>query len=649
MRHNDIATARQSELFVCSVDYDGCVSVFSAGDAAHNLFLHLHQILIEHPEANVVLMVGSARQSIISDLHHERVNKNGSCLIFFKDFLESFKLKHPDLADRISLDPFLLEDIFREKNPGHHFSIRVDSFSDELRAEYRDRGASFKNGIDIHWQDLFKRALIYAQLHYIGMKHQGKKIQFHFFDDRVCILDNLISLYGNKLELIPSNVSLRLFNYAAGHFNRNVSFDIGGVGFVDNDYSNNVKSFNVSGWLNSLRVAITKRVLSEPNLTLAKHLYRLSSDKDHFIFCLREKWGEYIFEFLDCTLSSHEKMVLVETWLPDMVASRDVARIQHCLRYVHPNVCVDYFIEALEKNDDVLSGAFLPAMLSVNLAEFSKNEITLILFSKKKYDWINNLYPSHDGCQSLVEWCHLVEKNDFKKSLLRYFLNVLFIRCKDMPIWIDLTRFAYHLSTLPGDALSEEACYALSVIVSRYARNSNGFVDRLWCSIISPLVSLELFEISELPEEVIQKYLHGCTENYDTFVQQVVVEKIQAQCVNLMPDRLLSAYRALQFMVLSISLSPESVFNRLHQAITYWKNSSSIIPGKTHLSLLVDEDKALQEVASNSKPRSFFSFFCKCSDKNTVFSHVEFVDSLPLVARKVALTNVRLVVPRYEF
>lgn len=645
MSRHDIATAREPELIVCSIDYDGCLSAYGPDDAAENMILHLHELLMRNSEANLVLMVGSARQSIISDLHHEWANKNGSCWIFLKVFLENFKSKYADLADRISLDPFLLEDIFREKSPGHHFNIRVDSFSEALCSEYYQRAAFFKNGIDIHWQDLTKKTLIYAQLHYIGMKHPGKKILFHFYDDRMSILNYLMVLYAMRVELIPSNFSLCLFNYVAGRFSGNIPLVISGVGYVDNDYSTNVKSLNERGWLNAHHVEISERVLSEPNLALAKHLYQLSTDQNRFMRRLREKWGQYVFTFLDYAFAHHEKMFIVETWLSSIVRSREVECIQHCLRYVHPNICVDYFIRALEKNDDVLAAAFLPAMLSVNLGEFSKNDITLILFSKKKYDWLNQLYASHDNYQSLIAWCRFVEINSLTKSRLRQFLDtIIFVDYKNSPLCKLLNLFCYHLSVLPGDALNEEAYVALDTILSEFANSNIRYIDQLWCKVISPFLSTDLLEMSGSREGIIQKYLLVNTAEYNTRIQAIIVGKIRNVCVNQIHPGLLEAYRALQFVILSISLPPDSVFDRLHEAISFWKISPSVIPGKTHLALLIDCDKKLQETALTSRPRSIFSFFCRCCDKDSVFSHQEFIDLLLFAAGDAHLTTERLVV-----
>ena len=695
MRHNDIATARNPELIVCSIDYDGCISGRHAGDGAENMRLHLRNLVIQNPQANLVLMVGSARQSIFSDLHHELANRNGSCWVFLKSFLLDFQSSFPDLADRVSLDPFLLEDIFCEKNPGHHFDLRVNASSEVLKDMYDDRKRHSMHGLDIHWQDTTKISLIYAQLHYIGMKHPGKKIAFHFYDDWDYVLDALRKWYKLQIELIPNNFSLCLFQYVDGNFIKS-PFNIDGVGFVDCDYSNNVKELHSSDWLGLNRTNIANRILDEPNIVLAIHLFHSSRDKNGFIHRLRERWECAVFDFLDrIDIWPSEKTMIVEWWLLDAVRLKNIAFIERCVQYVDPNVCVEYFINALENNDNELATVLSPILDSPDLGEFSRNDINILLFKKKKYDWLEKQYGY------LVDWCRNTNHDGLKKSGLKDLLVKHFIEYQALPLLIDLKRFCYHLSSLKGDELTAENCVALHAVVLAYAHDNRCFEERLLSTIILSQLTIDLAVnpedsagapafnslifnktpgearvsgdagvamsasgaassaagtgsdarvspragIAEDSERMRQKYLNASTAVYPSEIQKIMIEKIQALSLNETNNALQSAYRILRFVILSASLPSENVLGTLYEMIRYWKNAESIIPGKTHLQLLIEQDRALQ-IEASSRPRSVSSFFCCCCDRNAVFSHEEFVGSLPIVAvRNAAASKIERQVP----
>lgn len=645
MRRNDIATARNPELIVCSIDYDGCISGYSAGDYAKNMYIHLSDLLIRHPQANLVLMVGSARQSIFSDLYHELAHQNGSCWVFLKSYLECFQSDFPDLAGRISLDPFLLEDIFCEKNPGYHFDIRVNSFSKVLVDAYMERAAVFRNGVDIQWQDLTKKSLIYAQLHYIGMKHPGKKIAFHFYDDRMCVLQPLYNLYRSRVELIPNNFSLRLFNYVAGYFNAAFTADINGVGYVDRDYSESVKKLHSADWLSLYHANMANRVLDEPNLALAVHLYHLSQDKNNFILRLREKWGCAAFGFLDhLCIQDSEKMKIAHAWLPDAVNSRDIEFTKLCVRYVHANVCVEYFIKALEGNDNELTAVFSPILDSPFLGDLSRNDINILLFLKKKYDLLKKHYVYHYSLSRLIEWSCSTDSVGLNKPGLKNLLDEHFVDHQTLPLLVDLKRFCYHLSSLPGDVLTGADFIALRAIVMAYANDNSCFEVRHLSAIILSQITIDLVGTPEDSEKIKQKYLHANTADYPSEVQKMMIEKIHVECLNHQNDALLTAYRALSFAILSVSLPSKDVLKTLCEVMRDWKNAESIIPGKTHLVLLIEQDRALRAAAS-SRPRSASSFFCCCCDTKVVFSHEEFVNTLPIVAVRNAASKMERRVP----
>jgi hypothetical protein len=350
---------------------------------------------------------------------------------------------------------------------------------------------------------------------------------------------------------------------------------------------------------------------------------------------LREKWGQLVFAFLDrLPIRSAEKMTIIEAWLSDAVVSKEVEFIGHCLQYVHPNVAVNYFIEALEKNDDLLANAFVPILHSLKLGELSRNDLNLLLFSKKKYDWLKNQFGCSYELTHLIEWCCNADANGLKKSGLKNLLDEHFIDHQTLSLSIDLHRFCYHLSVLEGDELTAEDRIALHAIVQTPACNDRCFEERLLCEIILAQLTISAPLVPKNAEKIKQKYLDAVVTDYPSELQKNMIKKIQCQCCNQMNEEMLAAYRALKFAILSVSLSADDELGQFYKVIRQWKNADSIMPGKTHCQLLAEHDNALQSAAS-SRSRSTFSFFCCSCDKDDVFSHEVFVNSLPIVAINV--------------
>lgn len=92
----------------------------------------------------------------------------------------------------ITIDPYLLSDSFSSMAEGATFN--------------GDKSTSFP-------VDDSKLLMLYAQTHHIATKHPGKKIQFHFYDDREDILNPLKSFFEKFPELLPPHVTLHLHKY----------------------------------------------------------------------------------------------------------------------------------------------------------------------------------------------------------------------------------------------------------------------------------------------------------------------------------------------------------------------------------------------------------------------------------------------------
>src|SRR3990167_3450940 len=96
-------------VYAFSVDYDGCLADRGVVDPKMSLLIKKISLsLKQEPDSRAVLMVGSYRQSIESDVYCLKINRNGSCFPVYEDIVTEFKRIYPQLAHRFPLDKFLL-------------------------------------------------------------------------------------------------------------------------------------------------------------------------------------------------------------------------------------------------------------------------------------------------------------------------------------------------------------------------------------------------------------------------------------------------------------------------------------------------------------------------------------------------------------
>jgi hypothetical protein len=105
-------------------------------------------------------------------------------------------------------------------------------------------------------------------MHHITTKNPCELITFDFIDDRWDILEALGRFFGKHPELIPNNVTLRLFCYAGGELVcGKTAFK--GTGFIDANYRQTVKDMSDSvnrKMKASAAAASSQRIDIAPNL-----------------------------------------------------------------------------------------------------------------------------------------------------------------------------------------------------------------------------------------------------------------------------------------------------------------------------------------------------------------------------------------------
>lgn len=229
----------KNKIHVISFDFDGCMSVLdmaislARGTAIYKDILEGHDPLLKKLMAErsafqqTYGFVGSNRQSESIDEYNGEQKGNGSCMAPIKR-----------LCDHIGaeFDSFLLADIMSDLPDGTSFNRIIDK-------DYSGSHANWK--FDEH-----KATILYAQIHRMANKAPNAEIIFDFYDDRMDILNSLRDFYTKYPDLLPKNVTLRLYKYASSHVDHlndagvnagNELATIAGQGFIDTNYKETVK------------------------------------------------------------------------------------------------------------------------------------------------------------------------------------------------------------------------------------------------------------------------------------------------------------------------------------------------------------------------------------------------------------------------
>lgn len=212
---------------VLSFDFDGCLFhsnyIFSEQkDVVKSNHAFLNKIKEENKEfTKAYTFVGSNRQSFAIDIINSR--SKGSCFPAVKqvsDFLGT------------TLDTMLLADIYGDLPDGTSYARATNQNNQEKHSEWLF--------------DETKATILYAQMHKIANENPNEEIVFDFYDDRgigaikpVDILEHLHNFYEKNQYLIPSNVTLRLHQYAGAEVTPIAQ--IKGTGFIDQNYRQTVK------------------------------------------------------------------------------------------------------------------------------------------------------------------------------------------------------------------------------------------------------------------------------------------------------------------------------------------------------------------------------------------------------------------------
>ena len=245
------------KIHISSLDYDGCLFTKttlpkSMDDYITNNRLLLERIAHAYSEFDKkLILVGSNRQSTDMDASNG-FRGTGSCFL---------AIDHISKHLGIEFDKFLLSDIYLGKNAGH----TINTFLSVVNAlNLQDKIFGLQEFMTLNDAKFLaekghselvtvngsvaskafsedKINLIYAQMHKIASEHPDDEIVFDFYDDRTDILQSLFGFFDKFPTLVPKNVTLNGFLYAAGTETEPfLCAECPGTGDIDTTYSQTV-------------------------------------------------------------------------------------------------------------------------------------------------------------------------------------------------------------------------------------------------------------------------------------------------------------------------------------------------------------------------------------------------------------------------
>lgn len=210
-----------------SLDADGCLfnDKYMLYDEviAGNTALLSHMIRQAEYIKQLIILVGSNRQSHHLDLFNSTENKTMSCFPAVKEITSYLSTKLPH--QNVGLDRFLMADIYHDLEAGTAFNQAIAPYHLGPHAD-----AVF---------DRSKITLLYAQIHKLANDHKGKRIIYHFYDDKYELLSGLNTFFQDHLEWIPSNVKVNLHYYIGDE--PYPLAELSGTGVLDRGYRDHVK------------------------------------------------------------------------------------------------------------------------------------------------------------------------------------------------------------------------------------------------------------------------------------------------------------------------------------------------------------------------------------------------------------------------
>ncbi len=244
---DDLGAATAATVVVHSIDYDGNVKKSplcrpmqlqqpTATIIKHNqTYIHLmtqRSTLF----AETILMQGSARQNLATEINNAAQKSNGLAFEFIDVLTKHFKKTL--VGKTVTHDKLLAPDLMhRGMVPGAHHSHMVWLLSTTTQEQLYK---IFHKENLLYYFDDTKISWLMAQTHHIARLRPEEKIEFNFYDDRREIITWLMSGFENPRKqntskLIPHNVCLFLHHRPDGNTTKQ-AIKIQGTGPINDHY-----------------------------------------------------------------------------------------------------------------------------------------------------------------------------------------------------------------------------------------------------------------------------------------------------------------------------------------------------------------------------------------------------------------------------
>lgn len=524
-------------IYAFSVDYDGCVADDGVIDPKiSELMRQIYLSLKADPGARAILMVGSYRQSMASDVYCLKIKRNGSCFPVYEYILNEFKRINPDFANRISLDKFLLADIKEKKPNGAHFELAVRLSRMDVR-----RYQAVNESAEPIWHDQTKCGLQYVQMHHLAAQFHSDTIKYCFHDNCDDLILKPSHDYFSKFDFcIPSNVTLTHFCYELGRYKKK-SLPIKGLGYIDFDYRENICQFN--GALHApIPQSITASTFQNVSI-FAKHdkqlrLTLLRSSGRFFPFgqLIQIKGREYVDKFIGCLKNELIREEFNGYLLHLALNQNNVGEVKALLRrgvnYLalndqgkHALECalqgnnldmISCFIEygGVQKNDKQL----MRFVMSMSMIDFY-DLIARLIESKSNRSVDILLHSRLNEAAALADYyikIYLEIKNGTVRCTKKFFSRLMEDIVKNQrvsPMVDDLRRWYFHTLILPGDHFEEPALQALCFFMDEFLKKKCGPIEEL------------IFAMLMLTPEIKEKMrLTNCVMNLYHYQVPLIIE-----------------------------------------------------------------------------------------------------------------------------
>lgn len=173
----------------------------------HKLHQHIVEEMKAKSAAHVVLKSFSARQSWRLDIANALNNNNHVSPPLFNSLRRYLEIRLP--AATVKFNDTLLADIHRRKHDRLTFK-EMEQRLQELRSTNSNNKPN-RDGYADTICDITKVILLYFIAHQIASLYPHEKIVLNIFDDRIDILATLYEFYNKNRDLLPHNLSLRIY------------------------------------------------------------------------------------------------------------------------------------------------------------------------------------------------------------------------------------------------------------------------------------------------------------------------------------------------------------------------------------------------------------------------------------------------------